>query len=287
MSVVLQKSKNASKLHLVIFGSADRVKTAVRLSNQAKNTNWFETINCFSDNDLFLIKYNKPMTGRIAGYGWWKPAIVLEVFKKIDENDIVLYLDAGFNIIKDNEKKLTSYIQQVQKNNILAFSGTKGYIHKDDITEKQWTKRDLLIHLNCDNENYYRDQYSSGHFFVVNNDIGRQFFKQFLTTFDNINLANDSPSKHPEHPEFIQHRHDQSIFSLLYKKAGLTGFTDESYTWLVEGGPTGPFMADRIADWHMDYLGWPEDAFTTEEIRKLVYRLKYEIDKDKNYLLQI
>jgi len=271
MSVsILKKRKNASKLHLVIFGSGDWEQTKFRLANQAKNTNWFETINCFSDKDSFLKKYKKPMTGRMAGYGWWKPAIILEIFKKIDENDIVLYLDAGFNILKENEKKLISYLEYVQKHSILAFSGKKGYDNANDITEKQWTKRDLLRHLGCDNEKYYSKQYAGGHFFIVKNDTGRKFLENFMKVFDDIHLANDEKSTIQEHPEFIEHRHCQSILSLLYKKTGLTGLVDESYSWLDEDGPSSPFMADRIADIHMDYLQWPNNAFTTEEIRRLV-----------------
>lgn len=283
MSVsIIKRRRNSRKLHLVIFGSADRTRTKFRLEKQAIHTGWFETVNCFSDRDLFLQRYNKSMLGRIAGYGWWKPAIILQLLNNIPDNDIVLYLDSGHNIIKECEKKLITYLEYVLEHNILAFFLGDG---TNNIDEKQYTKRDLLIHLNCDNERFYSNQFASGQLLVVNNDIGKSFIHSFLNVFNDIHLANDEPSKVKEHPEFIAHRHDQSILSLLYKLTGLGGLKDESDTWLEANGPIGPFSADRIADPDLDFLNWPDDTYTVEQIRKLVYKKRVERQKDNRYRL--
>lgn len=269
MSVsILKKRKNHRGLHFVTFGSQTYENTKFRLADQAKNTDWFKTINCHSDKDIFLRRYNKSMSGKLAGFAWWKPAIVLELFKNIPKDDIVFYLDAGSNIIKEREKKVIKYLEYVIEHSVLAFSSQ----NKEDNAEKMYTKRDLMIHLNCDNENYYHSQFSSGHFFVVNNEFGISFMRTYLEIFDNIDLANDTKSLHKEHPEFIAHRHDQSILSLLYKKTGLKGLLDESYSWGLENGPWGPFSSDRISDIVLEYLQWPKEAYTLDELRKLVYR---------------
>ena len=282
MSVsIIRKRKYSRKLHLVTFGSADRIRTKFRLANQATNAGWFESINCFSDKDTFLQSYSKSMSGLIAGYGWWKPAIILQVFDKIPDGDIVLYLDAGFNIIKECEKKLLTYLDYVLEHDILAFSGGGS----NNIVEKEYTKRDLLIYLNCDNERFYSNQFASGQLLVVNNDKGKSFIQSWLDVFNNIHLANDDPSSVKEHPEFITHKHDQSILSLLYKLSGLEGLRDESDTWLETNGPVGPFSADRISDPDLDFLNWPDDTYTVEQIRKLVYKKRVERHKDYRYRL--
>lgn len=281
MSVaILKKRKNAPKLHFVTFGTNAWEKSKFRLANQAINSQWFSTVNCFSDKDTFLRKHKKSMNGKMAGFGWWKSAIIIEMFKNIPRNDIVLYLDAGFNIIKEKEKKFLTYLEYVLEYGILAFSG-----QNLDIAEKQFTKRDLLIHLNCDSQHYYSNQYAGGYFFVTNNDFGMKFVQDIYKVYDNMHLANDEPSTLKEYPEFIAHRHDQSILSLIYKLTGLKGMINESETWLLENGPLCPFAADRIADYQMEYLNWPKNAYTLEEIRKLVYKKKIEIQKDERYRL--
>ena len=45
----------------------------------------------------------------------------------------------------------------------------------------------------------------------------------------NVSLIDDSPSPQGEHPEFRNHRHDQSIFTLLAHERALQRIPDE--TW--------------------------------------------------------
>lgn len=50
---------------------------------------------------------------------------------------------------------------------------------------------------------------------LKNSAFSRNFIKKWLEISENEKAINDIPSK-DEHPEFIDHRHDQSILSLLY-----------------------------------------------------------------------
>lgn len=41
--------------------------------------------------------------------------------------------------------------------------------------------------------------------------------KWFDITHNHFELVSDAPSMYPNHPDFIEHRHDQSVFSILAK----------------------------------------------------------------------
>jgi hypothetical protein len=49
-------------------------------------------------------------------------------------------------------------------------------------------------------------------------EIIRKWIKVF---YDDFALVDDSPSKYPNFPEFIENRHDQSVWSLLVKLNGV------------------------------------------------------------------
>jgi hypothetical protein len=57
----------------------------------------------------------------------------------------------------------------------------------------------------------------SGLFFVKNNKFGKDLINQFVELSKNEHFLNDSTSSNQEYNEFIAHRHDQSILSLLVK----------------------------------------------------------------------
>lgn len=53
---------------------------------------------------------------------------------------------------------------------------------------------------------------------IKNTERTRNFIKQWLDLCTNEQLLTDIPSKVPEYTDFIDHRHDQALLSLLYYK---------------------------------------------------------------------
>lgn len=264
-----------NKVHLVLFGNSNPThskgyqKSKFRLAKQAAYTGWFDTITLFSDDSPALQKYNKSCEGFMAGNGWWKPAIVLEVFKKIDKGDIVVYLDAGCNLHKSREHIFKEYIEDTLKHNICALRS--GHPNSVDCVERKYTKRDLLAYFNIDNENYYHTQFAGTFFLVVNNEIGNKFINEFLQVYDHPNLVDRSPSVLPEHSDFQHNTECQSVLSALCKKYNIPGKLNTALTWLEPGGPHCPWTADRITDMCMEFLNWTDDILTTEQIREKFY----------------
>lgn len=269
---IVKKYPNTKKIHFVTFGCESKVapqdytKSKFRLAKQAENTGWFSTITCYDDRTPVLVRHKKSFFGRVAGYGWWKPAIMLEMFNRTDIDDIIVYLDAGFNIFKEREKFFIDYIEHTLAHNFCAFS-SKG----TDYTERKYTKRDLLIHMNIDSEQYYHEHAMGGAFIATNNNFCKNIMQDFLSLYDHPHLLDDSLSKVAEHDDFIGHRHCQSILSVLCKKYNIPTLPNTSMSWLAEKGPQSPWTADRITDNCMKKLEWSADIKTLHQIREKVF----------------
>lgn len=200
-----------SKVHLVTFGCNHNFKKSrQRLVKQAEETGWFDNI--FEYTPESLAHYNKTFSGRGAGYWWWKSAIQQDVINQIEENDILVYIDAGFYINKFAKKEFDNYLEIVNKNSGFLASHTSS-------VAKQWTKRDLFKLLDCDNpENTESEQIEAGLVFYRKNHLSVKFLKEFHQMSMIEHAINDDPSFNENYEGFVEHRHDQSIFSLLVNK---------------------------------------------------------------------
>ena len=206
------------KVYLVTFGTKgsthDFYNSAIRLKTQAVNTGWFDDVFAFNISDIGPHNRNMNTTG--AGFGWWKPKIVKMVFDKISDDDIVLYLDAGFSLNK-NEIADTNFLRYVS--NCDSGPGFLGFHLNEDTIERQWTKRDVFKFMDCDIPKYTdTPQIASGAFFVKKNKFGIKLIDEFEYLSGIEHLINEYPSYHKNYDEYINHRHNQSLFSLLIKR---------------------------------------------------------------------
>ncbi|MGI4776075.1 MAG: hypothetical protein ACRYE9_04055 [Janthinobacterium lividum] len=143
---------------------------------------------------------------RGAGYWLWKPYIILKTLKEIPEADIVIYVDSGVTVNGKVDKLLNLF----NNKDIIAFYTTH--------SNRPYVKRDLLRTMNMDNKEI-RDliQIQATFIALKNNKNTRHIVSEWLELCKNEKILTDSPSM-DEYPDFIDHRHDQAIFSLLSLK---------------------------------------------------------------------
>lgn len=143
---------------------------------------------------------------RGAGYWLWKPYIILRTLNEVPENDIVVYVDSGV-IIKE---KLDGLASLLSDEDIIIFEN----VHSN----RKYIKRGLLKIMNMDNENVRNSmQLQAGYIVIRNTEFSREFIKKWLEVSTNEKAITDSPSI-DEHDDFVDHRYDQAILSLLYLK---------------------------------------------------------------------
>ncbi|MEH7249334.1 hypothetical protein V7114_21460, partial [Neobacillus niacini] len=156
---------------------------------------------------------------RGGGYWIWKPHVILKaLLEEANDGDYVFYCDSGSMFINSVDHLIE------------ALKGTKQDIFLSEIPllEYQWTKRECFEKLGCLDERYlYSNQVQSGYILIKKSQNSVNFFKEYLTVCCDYIMVNDEKNMNIN-KELIDHRHDQSVLSLLSKKAGFQFFRDIS-----------------------------------------------------------
>lgn len=139
---------------------------------------------------------------RGAGYWTWKPFIILDTMDSLKFNDIVLYMDSSTVFSYDP----TEWIMSVDDMKLVGTS----FINKD------WTKRDCFSLMNCDSEIFWEGhQVWAGCICCRKRAKVYAILEKWLHLCMYRQLVTDDPSIRQNFPSFKEHRHDQSILSIL------------------------------------------------------------------------
>jgi uncharacterized protein YndB with AHSA1/START domain len=166
---------------------------------------------------------------RGAGYWLWKPFIIEETLKEMEDGDVVIYSDAGIEIIGDLSPLIDLCLQ---KRGILLFAG-----HYDDVGAPgpnqcyKWTKRDCFVLMGCDEARYYQGQMLDASFMVLaKTERSVAFIREWIHYCTQGQILTDLPNRCglPNLAGFIEHRHDQSILSILAIREGVEFFRHPS-----------------------------------------------------------
>ncbi|MCH8466691.1 MAG: hypothetical protein LAT78_09015 [Roseinatronobacter sp.] len=213
------------KLHLCSFADSRLQESSNRLLRQATDFGCFNSIKFFDESLLdisFRKEFSEKLKPNVRGFGYWvwKPQVILQTFAEIEKDSILLYLDVGCHLNLGGKQRFQEYIDQLQSSNNFIMATELGASN----SEKQWTKGDLLDYFSVrDNANISGSSQIAATFsFLKKNADSIDFVQSWLSTFrHDFTLVDDTPSTSPNEPEFIEHRHDQSVFSVLSKLAGL------------------------------------------------------------------
>ncbi|MHB1909696.1 MAG: hypothetical protein ACYCQJ_12645 [Nitrososphaerales archaeon] len=204
------------RIHFVSFADSRYDHCLNKIRKGAERSKFFDVIHSLSEKDLdqdFLTKHEEFIRTRRRGYGYWiwKPQVCLQVFRQMEDNDILVYADAGCTINYHGRSGFDNYLSQVQEKGIVACDMP--------FLEKDWTKGDLFQHLDAWRFATTRQFHAT--FFLLRKDKANQaFLEKWSTITQQYHLLDDSRSTVSNLPGFCEHRHDQSIFSLLQKLRG-------------------------------------------------------------------
>lgn len=262
----MYKDKNIT---LVSFATLDLKRSISRFKTQAINSNYYDQIKIFTPDDLEDIDKKKVESflkqGKKRGfaYWYWKPLLLINILKKIKDNDIIQYLDIGFHINKTISNRFFEYLDLLnqKETNILAF---QYYPLKNNILndtqfplreEFKYTKGDLFKYFNKleDQSITHTAQFSAGNFFIKKSKITENFLLKWIEVFEKrFDLIDDTPSTEKNFPGFIENRHDQSVFSLLCKISSIKALSAYEFDWAEKNNKRtwshimdNPFFAKR------------------------------------------
>lgn len=183
-----------------------------RLNNSARRFG-IEQINSYDFDDIRSTPFyagNKEILDIPTGSGcWlWKPYIILETLNSLDHGDIVVYADSGLEFIAPIDPLIAICKQQQP---VLLFAN-------GNLPNSMWTKRDCFILMDCDNKKYWRSNQCDAAFALFRKCPETiQFVQEWLQYGTDKRIITDMPNTLGKKnlPDFVEHRRDQSILSLL------------------------------------------------------------------------
>lgn len=166
------------------------------------------------DKDFVLKNQNILELKRGGGYWLWKPYIINETLKKMNDGDMVFYLDSKYYFIEE----FTNLYSEYMKNNDLLVWKNKPNTPGFDL--KNWCKMDVILKYNMFdkifNENV--EDCWGGALIVKKTQNTVKYMQEWLDMCCNYDDITDSPSKAENSSSFIEHRHDQCLLSIILHK---------------------------------------------------------------------
>ena len=212
-------------------GRSGWIGAAKRITAEAEITGLFEF--CFNLNEKWLkafdpavyaiglnLRRNQPPRG--FGYWTWKPSVLMWAHLNFPNHQIV-YVDAGSQFSQENLSELRDDLGASFSNRGLAWA-LKGQ------AEVVWSKADLLTHLNVSREIALTDQVQSGFISLSPNWDRGALISQWreIVSIESGWLFTDVSKKiNPDN--FVEHRHDQSALSCLWKLHDLPLIHDKTH----------------------------------------------------------
>lgn len=152
---------------------------------------------------------------RGGGYWIWKPFIVNHALTHSGAR-LVVYCDSGSQVLQT-------------KNEIEAGVRNVGFtcvrLDRPGYDNAYWTKRDAFLELNADTKEFHEMKQCTCTFFAVQTASVKvrsmlREWQQLMET--RHHLVDDSPSEAPELAVFREHRHSQSILTILIRQHGIS-----------------------------------------------------------------
>jgi hypothetical protein len=228
-----------TRVHLVSFadGGAGYLAGRDLLIQTAREAGWFESITAYDLNRLahespvWFAKHQGFIKANRRGFGYWiwKPEVIRLKLHQVPPDDLVLYLDAGCQINPKGISRFNRYIELAKRSGMLCF-----YLNGSNYTIGQWTKANLLRHfeIKLGDPILSMPQVEAGVSFYKHSKSTLNLVKLWsdILCLENHHFVDDSPSRAVESQQFIEHRHDQSVFSLIhYMYRWGTSIRNENY----------------------------------------------------------
>jgi hypothetical protein len=209
----------------------------------------FDNIYMLTEHDLpidFKEHFKDKLIPGSRGYGYWswKPEVMLLALDRIQDGDCLLYIDAGCHLNSRGRQRLLEYFkiieqektgmvafkatQPTEENSSLVYDGRKLF----DQPNYRWIKGDLFNYFGMkDNPSVVNDQaIGAGIIFVRKCDRVIRIVREWQQIiWHHFNLLDDTPSVSANLVGFIEHRHDQAIWTLLCLKHRITTLSAYEY----------------------------------------------------------
>lgn len=213
-----------NKIYLVTYGDEKFANSKKNLINSASNLGEIDECVSYDKNDLInsdIYEECKHIIDQPRGGGYWlfNPYYILKTLNAINYNDYVIWLDSGTEII-NSIKPLIDISEE-----------TDSFLIKMPYKQSEWTKMDCFYYMDMVGDEYFNSShFNASHQIYKKTDFNIKFVTEYLKFSKDYRISTDSPNECglENKEDFKDHRHPQSILSLLSYKYKLNGYMDPS-----------------------------------------------------------
>jgi hypothetical protein len=166
---------------------------------------------------------------RGGGYWLWKPFLIAQELARLPAGDFLVYTDCGYPwrplVIR---QPLDPLLEWCERDNGGMLPGV--YIPRHG-PNRRWTKHECFVTMGCDAEPYWNHPQIQATFSVWQKCArAEQFVAEWLHWCEQPAALSDEKvmADIAEYPEFVAHRHDQSVLTNLALLRGVRCFGDPS-----------------------------------------------------------
>ena len=206
------------------LGSPSQEGAAKRIVESARAMKMFERVDAVLTDSLAKYapqidsKYAEYLNSQTKGYGYfaWKSEIVWSAISgSFGDYEGVIWTDAGCEVNPN-------FFTRMRMRNFLRIAKARGgFFYTLNTPENNYTKSWVLrkFGINPNSENSPQIQAT---WFILHGEKGRSVALDWLnSSLESIEMLDISSPTPEEVPNFIEHRFDQSLLSLIVKRHGL------------------------------------------------------------------
>lgn len=214
--------------HFVTLGVGDFASAAKRLHAEASDLGLFAEAYVHTDfsfldapeSDVWARHLTawQHFGARIAGFGWWKPALCRRYLASDSlpaRSGLLVYSDAGSRIDKLSAGAWRSALVAMQRFDVLA-------IVEPEFAEHRFTKIDVFERFStalAGSLASIEGQFITGLIIFRKTPAAFRLIRAWEYLVADIGLVDETADISQEHRNFVSHRHEQSVWSLLVKCA--------------------------------------------------------------------
>lgn len=212
------------KLVFLSFADTRLSQSMKRLEKQILALKIFDRVLLCDEFDLDrkFVNDNKSLFFRhTRGFGYfsWKPYLIQRTLLTLDDGDVLVYSDVGNHFEEAKRDRLHEYIAIAENSpaQIIAPRLSSNY------PERCWTKHELLDYFGVvDKEEILSSpQYEANFIVIINSSRAREIIQKWNEVFRINPKLFDESQWLPQLQGFVEHRWDQSAFSILGKLFGM------------------------------------------------------------------
>ena len=234
-------------VHFVTYGDESYGGSRARLLAEANATGWFRTVTACTPDDIpaaMRRQYADILAEpRGGGYWAWKPMILDQALRRMNDSEILVYADAGCRLNPAASNRFWAYVDKLAGQNEFDILSFRLEAHR---TEQNWTTEKIFQYFGVSADSPVRDspQLMATVRLLRRGPNARRWLNRVLGALSaNRWLFSDRYNNETISSMFQENRHDQSVMSVAAKLEGGLVLDDE--TW-PPGQTAFPIWAARV-----------------------------------------